>query len=300
MPIVSIKNLTKDYGENRGIFDISLDIEEGEVFGFVGTNGSGKTTTIRHLMGFIKADSGTCTIDGYDCWDQSFDIKKYVGYIPGEIAFPDIKTGTEFLKIQAEYLGVKDFTYINYLIKKLQLDPSANLKMMSKGMKQKTAIVAALMADSKILIFDEPTTGLDPLMRASFLEIINEEKRKGKTIFMSSHLFDEIEDTCDKIAVINDGRIVDIAVMDQIRHHNIRTFKIEFSNKKDYEDYISQTDNVVDKKEELSQITIEFNDENINELMTTLKKYSLKFISEKKYNLEQYFNELYRGDYRND
>ena len=170
--IIKVENLTKDYGAGRGIFDISFTINKGEVFGFVGTNGSGKTTTIRHIMGFLKAREGSVKVLGLDAWKNSSEIKKYVSYIPGEIAFPDLNTGTLFLKSQAELLNLNDMIYANELISRLQLDTSANLKRMSKGMKQKTAIVAALMANKDILILDEPTTGLDPLMREVFLDII--------------------------------------------------------------------------------------------------------------------------------
>ena len=155
-------------------------MKKGETFGFVGTNGSGKTTTIRNIMGFIKPQKGHVSVLGQHAWEKSYEIKSHVSYIPGEIAFPDLNNGITFLKNQAELLGLKSMDYANYLIKKLQLDPSANLKRMSKGMKQKTAIVAALMSDKEILILDEPTTGLDPLMRETFIELIFEQKAKAK------------------------------------------------------------------------------------------------------------------------
>ena len=145
--VIKVTNLTKDYGNGRGIFDLNFTIYKGETFGFVGTNGSGKTTTIRNIMGFIKPQQGTVQVLGMDAWKDSCEIKKYVAYIPGEIAFPDLTTGISFFKAQAELLKLKNTDYANSLIKRLQLDPSANLKRMSKGMKQKTAIVAALMAD---------------------------------------------------------------------------------------------------------------------------------------------------------
>lgn len=156
MSVISVDHLTKDYGRGHGVFDISFDIPEGEVFGYLGTNGSGKTTTIRHMMGFLKPDSGTVLVEGMDPWRQAPEIMKHVSYIPGEIAFPDLAIGTDFFKVQAQYLDLKDFSYMNYLIDLLELDPSASLKRMSKGMKQKTAIVAALMGDKEILIMDEP------------------------------------------------------------------------------------------------------------------------------------------------
>ena len=293
MSLIQIKNLTKDYGDKRGIFDINLSIEKGEIFGFVGTNGSGKTTTIRHLMGFLKPQKGIETIDGLDCWENSAEIKKYIGYLPGEINFPDARTGMDFLKNQAELLEVKDMSYAENLIKRLQLDPSANLKRMSKGMKQKTAIVAAFMANPEILILDEPTTGLDPLMRAEFIDIINEEKEKGKTIFMSSHMFDEVEKTCDKVALIKNGRIIDIKSTKEIKHNEDKVYKIEFNNKEDYQKFISDKFELIKNDKNQNQVTISINDKDINKLTKALKQYDVKFINEIKFTLEKYFEKFY-------
>ena len=293
MSLIQIKNLTKDYGDKRGIFDINLSIEKGDIFGFVGTNGSGKTTTIRHLMGFLKPQKGSATIDGLDCWENSAEIKKYIGYIPGEINFPDARTGMDFLKNQAELLEVKDMSYAEILIKRLQLDPSANLKRMSKGMKQKTAIVAAFMANPEILILDEPTTGLDPLMRAEFIDIINEEKEKGKTIFMSSHMFDEVEKTCDKVALIKNGRIIDIKSTKEIKHNEDKVYKIEFKNKEDYQKFISDKFELIKNDKNQNQVTISINDKDINKLTKVLKQYDIKFINEIKFTLEKYFEKFY-------
>jgi ABC-2 type transport system ATP-binding protein len=208
--IISISNLTKDYGHGRGIFDISFNVKRGEVLGLMGTNGSGKTTTIRNMMGFIKPQNGKITINGDDSWKDAYKIKKLVGYIPGQIDFPDVGTGTDFLKIQADFLGIKDLTYMNKLIDRFKLDTGASLKRMSKGMKQKTAIVAAFMSEPDIMIMDEPSTGLDPMMRDELIELILEQKKKGKTIFLSSHIFKELEDTCNRVAFIHNGKIINI------------------------------------------------------------------------------------------
>lgn len=293
MPFIEVKNITKDYGEGRGNFDVSLSIEKGEVFGFVGTNGAGKTTLIRQMMGFLRPGSGGVTIAGLDSWADSAEIKKRVGYIPGEIAFPDAPTGTAFLKQQAELLGLGDSSYADYITRKLQLDPTANLKRMSKGMKQKTAIVAAFMADSEILIMDEPTTGLDPLMRAEFVDILNDEKKKGKTIFMSSHMFEEVEETCDKVALIKDGKIIAVKSTREIKHNQEKMYKIEFESHEDYRRFITEAFKFSEQRETQNQVLVNVHDKDINQFMLVLKGYRVKFITEIKYSLEKYFKSLY-------
>lgn len=293
MSLIEINNLTKDYGQGRGVFNINLSIEKGEVFGFVGTNGAGKTTVIRHLMGFLQPQTGSVRINGMDCWGDSAEIKKMIGYTPGEIAFPDAPTGTEFLKRQAELIGLSDMSYANTIIEKLQLDPTANLKRMSKGMNQKTAIVATLMADPDILILDEPTTGLDPLMRAEFVDILNEEKKKGKTIFMSSHMFEEVEHTCDKVALIKDGKMIAVKSTIEVKHNEEKIYKIEFISHEEYQRFLSEPFDFAEKREINNQVILKIHDTHINMLFKALKRYNIKFITENKYTLEQYFRSLY-------
>lgn len=292
MSVIEIKDLTKDYGDNRGVFDINLNIEKGEMVGFVGTNGSGKTTTIRNILGFIKPTKGTCKVNNLTSWEHSSEIVKDIGYVPGEIAFPDLPTGIDFLKTQAEFYHLDNMDYANELIERLQLNPRANLKRMSKGMKQKTALVAALMNDSPIIILDEPTTGLDPLMRATFLDIIKEEHAKGKTIFMSSHSFDELEATCDKVALINDGHIIDVCDMNDIRNRPIKDFKIEFNKKEDFEKFLKDNYKITRIQEQYNQVTIEIKANETINLLKTLKNYDVKFISELPYTLEKHFKQI--------
>lgn len=295
MSVIEIDNLTKDYGYDRGVFDINLNIEQGEMVGFVGTNGSGKTTTIRNIMGFIKPTSGEVRVNGLNAWEHSSEIVKNIGYVPGEIAFPDLKTGVEFLNSQKEFLGLKSFDYANELIERLQLDPRANLKRMSKGMKQKTALVAALMNDAPIIILDEPTTGLDPLMRVTFLDIIKEEHKKGKTIFMSSHNFEELEGTCDRVALINDGHLIDVCDMDTINDPAEKEFKIEFKNPEDYKAFIKEDYKVIRLQDIYNQATIKIAAANTAKLLQSLKKYDVKFISEIPYTLEKHFKEALKN-----
>ena len=290
--VIEIRDLTKDYGAGRGIFNENLDIREGEMVGFVGTNGSGKTTTIRNILGFIRPTSGSVKVNGLSSWENASEIAKLVGYVPGEIAFPDLPNGIDFLKCQAEFYGLKDMTYANELIERLQLDPRANLKRMSKGMKQKTALVAALMNDAPLIILDEPTTGLDPLMRVTFLDIIKKEHEKGKTIFMSSHMFEELETTCDRVALINDGHIIDVADMNDIRRRPVKDFKIEFNSEADYKKLQKAGYEIVRIQDEYDQVTIRIAVERTGELLKTLTGYDVKFISELPYTLEKHFKQI--------
>ena len=255
-------------------------------------SGSGKTTTIRNILGYVKPTSGSVKVNGLSSWENSSEIAKWVGYVPGEIAFPDLPTGIDFLKCQAEFYGLKDMGYANELIQRLQLDPRANLKRMSKGMKQKTALVAALMNDAPIIILDEPTTGLDPLMRVTFLDIIKKEHEKGKTIFMSSHLFEELETTCDRVALIDSGKIVDVADMNEIRNRPVKDFKIEFTNSADYEKFKKIGYEITRLQPEYNQVTIKINVEQTGELLGALKGYNVKFISELPYTLEKHFKNI--------
>lgn len=290
--VIEIRDLTKDYGAGRGIFNENLDIREGEMVGFVGTNGSGKTTTIRNILGFIRPTSGSVKVNGLSSWENASEIAQLVGYVPGEIAFPDLPNGIDFLKCQAEFYGLKDMTYANELIERLQLDPRANLKRMSKGMKQKTALVAALMNDAPVIILDEPTTGLDPLMRVTFLDIIKKEHEKGKTIFMSSHMFEELETTCDRVALINDGHIIDVADMNDIRRRPVKDFKIEFNSDADYKKFQKAGYEIVRLQDEYDQVTIRIAVERTGELLKTLTGYDVKFISELPYTLEKHFKQI--------
>lgn len=290
--VIELSDLTKDFGEGKGIFNAFLQIKEGEMVGFVGTNGSGKTTTLRAIVGFIKPTRGKAFVLGKESWLHSAENFNSIGYVPGEISFPDLKTGVAFLKSQADFLGFKDFEYANKLISILKLDPRANLKRMSKGMKQKTALVAALMKSAPILIMDEPTTGLDPLMRISFMEVIKEEHRKGKTVLMSSQSFEELEEACDRVIFVLDGHFVDVASMAEIKNRPTQEFKIEFNNKVDYEKFKSSNYEITRDQSQYYQVTIKITKGNVNPLMNDLENYDVKFISEIKYTLERHFKEI--------
>ncbi|MCL2755780.1 MAG: ATP-binding cassette domain-containing protein [Firmicutes bacterium] len=205
--VIVVENLTKDYGNNQGIFDVSFRVNKGEVFGFLGPNGAGKTTTIRHLLGFIKSENGSCKILGLDCWEKPEEIQNYIGYVAGEIALPDSMNGQKLIEHVAKLRKIK-LDRAKELCAYFDINPKNKIKRMSKGMKQKIALVLALMHDPEILILDEPTSGLDPLMQEKFCELLLREKERGKTIMLSSHIFNEVEKTCDRVMIIKQGRII--------------------------------------------------------------------------------------------
>ena len=291
MTVIETENLTKDYGGGRGVFDLNLSVRAGEMFGFAGTNGAGKTTTIRLIMGFIRPTSGTARVKGLDAWDDASAIKRYIGYVPGEIAFPDLKNGTAFLRSQAEFLGIKDLKRADELIARLQLDPSADLRRMSKGMKQKTALVAALMGDPEIILLDEPTTGLDPLMRAAFIDIVKEEHARGKTILMSSHMFGELESACDRVALIDRGRIADIADVGRLRTRPETEYKIEFETDADYRTFKAGGYRILRDQPAFNQVTVRVPAAGTERLLNDLAARQVRFIAEIPLSLERYFKE---------
>lgn len=223
---MEISGLTCDYGGGKGVFDLSFTVNEGEVFGFLGPNGAGKTTTIRHLMGFSRPRQGKCAIGGMDCWTDAYKIQGRLGYLPGEIAFPEEMTGLEFLRFLADYRGLRDSGRTKELMERFDLDAGGRLRRMSKGMKQKVAIVAAFQHDPAVLVLDEPTSGLDPLMQNRFVELILEERARGKTILMSSHMFEEVERTCSRVGIIRKGRMAAVETAESLRQSRRKTYLV--------------------------------------------------------------------------
>lgn len=228
---IEIDHITKDYGQGRGVFDISFQVKKGEILGFLGPNGAGKTTTIRQLMGFIKPDSGKVSILGMDCFKQAADIEKSLGYLPGEIAFIDSMSGVEFIHFVAKMKKMRGLGRAEELMERFELNPSGKIKKMSKGMKQKIGIVCAFMQDPEILILDEATSGLDPLMQNQFVDLILQEKQRGKTILMSSHIFEEVERTCDRAAIIREGKLVAVENMERLKSGRKKTVELQFETK---------------------------------------------------------------------
>ena len=293
MSVIAVNNLTKDYGNSKGVFDLSLDIKKGECFGFLGPNGAGKTTTIRNLMGFINSDKGSCTINGLDCRKNAADIQKSLGYIPGEIAFFDEMKGIDYLKFIASLRDLKDTSRMKELLEYFELDPNGKIKKMSKGMKQKIGLVAAFMHNPDVFILDEPTSGLDPLMQNKFVELIKSEQEKQKTILMSSHSFEEVEKTCERVGIIKNGKLVSTEYISELKDAHIKQYIITFENQADIEKFASNNKDVisVDGNEVIMKVK-----GTISPLLKRISEYEIAAIREKVLNLEDVFMHFYGGE----
>jgi ABC-2 type transport system ATP-binding protein len=228
--IIEVEGLTKSYGSKRGITNVSFQVEEGEVFGFLGPNGAGKTTTIRLLMALLRADAGTARIAGLDCWRQSVEIKRLIGYMPGELSLDPGLTGGQILEYFGHLRGGVDQAYLKQLIKRLDLDPSRKFRQYSSGNKRKVVLIQAFMHRPRLLILDEPTNGLDPLNQQEFDRMVKEVRDEGRTVFLSSHILSEVEQTCTRVGIIRAGQLVregSVAELKDIKRYNIT---ITFAN----------------------------------------------------------------------
>ena len=209
--IIETEGLTKSYGSKRGIVDVAFKVDEGEVFGFLGPNGAGKTTTIRILMALLHADSGTARIAGLDAWEKSIDIKRLVGYVPGEPSLDNNLTGGQILEYFAHLRGGVDQAYLKSLVDRFDLDTSRKFRQYSTGNKRKVVLIQAFMHRPKVLILDEPTSGLDPLNQQQFDGMVREAREEGRTVFLSSHVLSEVEKTCTRVGIIREGKLVRVS-----------------------------------------------------------------------------------------
>jgi ABC-2 type transport system ATP-binding protein len=227
MNVIEIKNLTKSYGKARGIIDVSFDVEEGEIFGFIGPNGAGKSTTIRTLLSLIRPTSGSATIFGKDCVLKAPEIAREVGYLPSEVFYYDKMKVLELLKYSASFYGKDCTKRIKELAEYMDLDLKRKIEDLSYGNRKKVGIVQGLLHEPKLIILDEPTGGLDPLMQQKFFELLREENRKGATILLSSHVLDEVQRLCSRVAIIKDGKIIKLEKMSDLTRDNYKKFSIE-------------------------------------------------------------------------
>ena len=230
---IETEKLTKTYGKSRGIEDLDLAVEEGEVFGFLGPNGAGKTTSIRTLLGFLRPTGGRGEVFGLDIRRESVEIRARVGNLPGEFALEDRMTGEGLLKYFARLRGVKDLGYAHELVERLGAELHRPMRRLSRGNKQKIGLVQAMFHRPPLLILDEPTGGLDPLVQEEFLDIIEEVRAEGRTVFFSSHNLAEVERVCDRVGIIRGGRLAAVETTETLVDKSFRHVKLSFAESVD-------------------------------------------------------------------
>lgn len=226
--VIEIKKLTKTYGKARGITDVDLVVNEGEIFGFIGPNGAGKSTTIRTLLSLIYKTSGEAKIFGLDCHTDRVKILQEVGYLPSEVFYYDNMRAIDLLNYSASFYKKDCRSKIKELAEALDLDLNKKIEDMSLGNKKKVGIVQGLLHSPKLIILDEPTSGLDPLMQKAFFDIIQAENKRGATILFSSHMLSEVQRVCDRVAIIKEGRIIETQKISELRENAFK--KVQFTS----------------------------------------------------------------------
>lgn len=293
MNVIEIKNLTKMYGKARGIEDVSFNVEEGEIFGFIGPNAAGKSTTIRTLLSLIYPTSGSATIFGKDIITAAPEIKKDIGYLPSEVFYYDNMKVIDLLKYSASFYK-KDCTQrIKELAEIMELDLTKKIDDLSLGNKKKVGIVQGLLHEPKLIILDEPTSGLDPLMQQKFFDLLEQENKKGATILFSSHILSEVQRLCDRVAIIKDGRIVTVEKISTLKENTYKKFKIETS---------SHVDITIFKVDGVNQLEIDGNTisflfkGNINSIMKKIAEIEIVNLWVEEPDLEEIFMHYYEKE----
>ncbi|MFA5765372.1 MAG: ABC transporter ATP-binding protein [Bacilli bacterium] len=275
MNTIVIKSMTKYYGKNKGIENVNLEVKEGEIFGFVGKNGAGKTTTIRSLLNMITPNSGQASICGLDCLRQTKEIKKITAYLPGEVEYYQGMKVIDLLNYALSFCEEKDYAYVNKLCEYFELDKNRKINELSLGNRKKIGVIQALLKKPKVIILDEPTSGLDPLMQAKVFDVLIKEKKKGVTIFLSSHNLQEIEKYCDRVAIIKDGEIVEVIEMNgKAREKKLLVRYVTSDNTEQKYVYTG----------------------NINDLIAELNKMDLTSLEIKYQSIEEEFQKFYKGE----
>jgi ABC-2 type transport system ATP-binding protein len=227
-PAIRAVELSKRYGETAALDRLDLTVEAGEVYGYLGPNGAGKTTTIRLLLGLHRPSAGNAELFGIDAWGRPVDAHRRVAYVPGEPFLWPSLTSAETFEFLARLRGGTDVAYRDLLVERFQLDVDKKIRTLSKGNRQKVQLIAALASRADLLLLDEPTTGLDPLMEVAFRESVIEAKQRGQAIFLSSHILSEVEALCDRVGILRDGRLVDEGTLAELRHLSAQTIEVSF------------------------------------------------------------------------
>lgn len=286
--MIKTKELTKYYGKNaRGIIDVTMDVKEGEIFGFIGPNGAGKSTCVRTLLNFIFPTSGQAKVMDLDIIKDTVEIRRNVGYVPSEVHYYKNMIVKDFLKYSTEFYTDDYEERLQELAKRLELDLTRKVGDLSSGNKKKVAIVLALVYQPKLLIFDEPTLGLDPLIQSVFFDLLRKEKERGATIFFSSHVLSDVQKICDRVGIIKEGKLIKVEHIEDImktRAKNVRIQSDDFDLKED--------DEIVDLKKIKNSFHFTYKGK-INDLLNKIKSYKIDDISITEPTLEEIFMHYY-------
>ncbi|HRR76162.1 MAG: ABC transporter ATP-binding protein [Ruminococcus sp.] len=293
MSIIKIENLKKKFGDFTALDGISMNIEKGEVYGFIGPNGAGKTTTTRVMLGMYRATDGKAEIFGKDCWEDSVEIHKNIAFVPGDVNLWPGLTGGEVIDFLMHLNGANDRKRREEYIKRFDLDVSKKCKKYSKGNRQKVALVSAFSLDADLYILDEPTSGLDPLMEKTFQECVAEEKAKGKTILLSSHILSEVESLCDRISIIRKGKIIETGSLDSMRHLTRNNIRLVSDIPKERFNGIT---GVYDLKFENGVYNFQIDASETNNILKLLNGYEIKNIEITPLSLEELFMHFYNEE----
>lgn len=289
MNVIEIKNLTKSYGKSRGISDVNLNVEQGEIFGFIGPNGAGKSTTIRTLLGLIYPSAGSATIFGKSCI-QHPEVRKELGYLPSEVFYYDNMRVMDLLKYSASFYNKDCTKRINELAEVMDLDLKKKIDDLSFGNKKKVGIVQGLLHEPKLIILDEPTSGLDPLMQQKFFELIEQENKKGATVFFSSHILSEVQKMCSRVAFIKEGKIIKLEKMSTLQEHNYKRISIETKGAIAKDTFNMKGVSDLEVKGNSAQFIFKGN---INIMMKKISEIELRNISIEEPDLEEIFMNYY-------
>lgn len=289
--MIDVKAMTLVYSSKKGVFDLNFHVQNGEVVAILGSNGAGKTTLIRALMGFMKPQQGHCRIDDLDCFEDSSVLHHKVGWIPGEMTFFSDMTGKACLKLISDMRGMKDLSYQKKLLELFELNPKGKIKKYSKGMKQKLGIVIAFMHDPDILILDEPTSGLDPFMQKRFVELLLDEKKRGKTILIASHIFEEVEKTADRVLMIKDGKIISDEKMDRLKASQRKKYMIRCIHQKRALEVLKE----YEPELEGDSLLLKVNRHQLNQFIGKLSSLDIVDLCSKNETFEELLMEYYKG-----
>lgn len=288
--VIEINKLTKNYGKSRGIIDVSFNVEEGEIFGFIGPNGAGKSTTIRLLMGLIYPTSGTARIFRKDCIECGPEIRQEIGYLPSEVFYYEKMKVIDLLKYSASFYKKDCTKRMHELADIMELNLNRRIEDLSYGNKKKVGIVQGLLHEPRLIILDEPTSGLDPLMQQKFFDIIAEENKKGATVFFSSHILAEVQQLCNRVAIIKDGSIIKLQDIKTLREDNYKKITIR-GQELDKNKFI--IDGVSELEEQNSEIHFFYNGD-INKMMHAISSETVKDVLIEEPSLEEIFMHYYR------